>query len=98
MFSKLSTLSSMVDGSGEPNDISPIEANFKSSFSFKPFAGPRLQRSVPCLANASLNFLICQNQTQSNQNLKMPKTPDKEIIWIYLNENTHSCICAAKAT
>lgn len=53
------SLSSLVELGTISLEISPIEANAMSSDSSRPFAGPRLHRSVPCFAKASLNFFIC---------------------------------------
>ena len=63
LMSKSSIISSFREGNCKFVDNSPADANFISSDSSKPFAGPRLHRSAPCFANASLNFLICNINT-----------------------------------
>lgn len=57
--SKSSIFSSFIVGNCKLVDNSPANANFIISDLSKPLAGPRLHRSDPCFANASLNFLIC---------------------------------------
>lgn len=44
----------------ESSEISPIDANFMSSDSSRPLAGPLLGRSPPYFSSASLNFLSCE--------------------------------------
>lgn len=46
-------------------ESSLLAASASSSFSSSPFGASRLQRSVLCFANASLNFLICEINTIS---------------------------------
>lgn len=47
-------------GSGElVKERSLLAARARSSFSSNPLVGPKLHLSGVCLANASLNFLIC---------------------------------------
>lgn len=73
-------------GEGSPLGVyskerSLLLASASSSFSSRPFGGPRLQRSVPYLTSASLNFLICFIKSSPLlQNLEiMIRTLTKEV-------------------
>ena len=52
-----------------------------SSDSSSPFAGPRLHLSVPCFANASLNFLIWTIEEIASKGFKERSNFDLKKCW-----------------
>ena len=100
---KSSNSPSLGYSNGELTEISPMDTKSFNSESSKPFAGPKLHRSFPCFAKASLNFLICSTTTYPPHKVrKFEKhiTSQKQKFQgiVLLQSESYSCIGTAEAT